>query len=310
MIFGRKKKSVTTKDDVDEVEEIETDAVDGDETDSADTDADTTDADADSADTDAEDSDSDDAEGEDADESNETDQWREFDLSRDWREEGPFDIEEVDLEDDDATRLDLGALIVTPIPGAEVQLQLAEPSKRIISARMIHGQSALEMSVFAAPRTPGLWAEVREEIAQQTTEAGGDIEFVEGPFGTEVRRQMRVKLPDGQTGIQPSRMWVAEGPRWFLRGVLYGPIALSREWDDDTVGPFYDAFSDLIVRRGPEPRRSGEVLYLEVPEDLKKQAAAQQAEEQRKAAEEKAKAEQTEGPIGEGGVMGVARQGG
>ena len=40
------------------------------------------------------------------------------------REEGPFDISEVDLDDDDVARLDFGALVATPFPGMQLQLQV------------------------------------------------------------------------------------------------------------------------------------------------------------------------------------------
>jgi len=42
--------------------------------------------------------------------------------SQDWREEGPFDIDEVDLEADGVPRLDLGALIVTPEDDMQIQI--------------------------------------------------------------------------------------------------------------------------------------------------------------------------------------------
>lgn len=42
-------------------------------------------------------------------------QWQAWDASFD-RDEGPFDIEEVDLDADDVTRVDLGAVVVTPFP--------------------------------------------------------------------------------------------------------------------------------------------------------------------------------------------------
>lgn len=289
MIFGRKKKSAEKADEIEEALEQDVD-LDADETGSDDVEE------ADPDDVDADDS-----------ESDEADAWRDFDLSKDWRADGPFDIDEVDLVDDEANRLDLGSLIITPIPGSELRLQMSEPKKEIVSALMISGQSAMEISVFAAPRTPGMWADVRAELIEQTTSTGGVAECAEGPFGTELRRRMRVQLPDGKTGIQPSRMWVAEGPRWFLRGILFGPTAVSEEWDDDLVGPFFDAFSDLIVRRGEDPRPSGEVLALHVPDELKEQAAAQQLAAQQEAA--KKDETKDDGPIGEGGVMGVARQG-
>lgn len=283
MIFGRKKKQAE-KDTDETVETLDTgsageatadaqpdsDQVDSDQVDTDDVDA----ADADEADDadaeDAEDAEAEDAEAEDeADEDEDADdEWAALDLSRDWREDGPFDIDEVDLEADDVERLDFGTLIITPIPECELRLQVAEETQQIVSALIVKDDSALELSAFAAPRSPGMWAEIREQITEQTVAAGGTADNVEGPFGTELVRNVPVQTPDGQVAFQPSRTWVAQGRRWLLRGVLYGQAALSDQNDDDLVGPFLDAFRDVVVRRGEAPMPVGDVLALVLPPEL------------------------------------------
>ena len=40
------------------------------------------------------------------------------------REDGPFDIDEVDLDADDVERIDFGSLIVTPFENMQMQIQL------------------------------------------------------------------------------------------------------------------------------------------------------------------------------------------
>lgn len=202
------------------------------------------------------------------------DRWTAYDLSRDWREDGPFDFEEVDLEADEVTRLDFGSLIVTPLPDCEIRLQVAPDTQSIMSILMVVGDSAMEVAAFAAPRTPGMWAEIREQIRDETRAAGGTAEFVQGPFGTEVVRSVRLQAPDGQIFEQDSRTWAAEGPRWLLRGVLVGRIALPNA-PDDLVGPFLDAFADLVVRRGDQPMPMGDTLPLTLPEGAIQQAPPQ-----------------------------------
>lgn len=199
-----------------------------------------------------------------------TDEWAEFDLSQDWRAEGPFDFDEVDLEADQIERLDFGSMIITPPPNCEVRLQVAEGTQSIVSVLIVVGESAMELSAFSAPRTPGLWAEIRQQIVDQTAQAGGTSDSVEGPFGTELVRNLPVRLPDGQSAIQPSRTWVAEGPRWLLRGVLMGRAALSDEIEDDIVGPLFDAFSDVIVRRSESPMPVGDLLPLTLPPQVER----------------------------------------
>lgn len=192
--------------------------------------------------------------------------WAAFDQAHDWREDGPFDVDEVDFEADDVPRLDFGALILTPPPNSEVRLQMTEGTEKIISVLVVTGESALELSAYSAPLHPGLWAETREEIITQTLAVGGTADCVEGPFSTELVRNLPVRTADGKSAIQPSRMWVAEGPRWLLRGILMGRAALSTEVDDDVTGPFYDVFADVIVRRGDDPMPAGDLLPLRMPE--------------------------------------------
>ncbi|WP_432557482.1 DUF3710 domain-containing protein [Granulicoccus sp. GXG6511] len=192
--------------------------------------------------------------------------WAAFDLSADWREDGPFDIDEVDLDADEVQRLDFGSLIVTPPPGAELRLQVAEGTETIVAILVVVGESALELSAFSAPRTPGLWSEIRQQIIDQTNEANGTADCVEGPFGTELVRNVPVQLPDGRFGMQVTRTWVAEGPRWLLRGVVMGRAAMTGDVDNDVVGPLFDAFCDIVVRRGEHPKPVGDLLQLQLPE--------------------------------------------
>lgn len=190
--------------------------------------------------------------------------------ARDWRGSGPFDVHEVDLEDEPEgvePRIDLGSMILTGFPGAEVRLQVAEESAQIISAMLINGNSALELGAYAAPRSGGLWSELREEMIESATEAGGSASLVEGPFGVELRRLLPVTTPEGEEGYQPSRMWVVEGPRWLLRGIVYGQAALE-EGLESPVAELLTAYRQVVVRRGDEAMAPGDLLPLSMPDNL------------------------------------------
>lgn len=194
--------------------------------------------------------------------------------SRDWRGAGPWDITEVDLDVEPLpgrARIDLGSMIITGFGGAELRLQVAEETQQIVSAMLIKGDSALELGAYAAPRSGGLWPELREEIVEAATEAGGSAALVEGPFGVELRRLLPVTTPDGEQGYQPSRMWVVEGPRWLLRGILYGQAGL----EDGLEAPVADlltAFREVVVRRGDEAKSPGDLLPLVIPADVEPEA--------------------------------------
>ncbi|MEA5155788.1 DUF3710 domain-containing protein [Raineyella sp.] len=205
------------------------------------------------------------------------DPWAAVD-ARDWREDGPFDIDEVDLESDPVGRMDLGALVITPIDGMEVRFQVEQTSARATAVLLLHDESAMELSVYAAPRSGGLWADVREEVAEAARQQGGTAELAEGPFGVEVRRMMPVVTPEGQQGLQPTRMLMIEGPRWALRAVVYGRAAIDYA-DEAVTAELREVLRDTVVRRGDLPMPPGSILALTLPPELDEQVrAATQAE--------------------------------
>jgi hypothetical protein len=214
----------------------------------------------------------------------------------DWRSDGPYDITEVESIEstEESPKIDLGSLILTAVPGSELRLQVAEETGEIVSAMLVietqvnEGfdklspveppasanqmpqaySSALELGAYAAPRSGGLWAELRDEISRSATEAGGTASLGEGPFGVELRRLIPVTTPDGEEGYQPSRMWVAEGPRWLLRGIVYGQAAIEEDADSPVVADVLSAFRQVIVRRGDEAMAPGDLLPLTMPTNL------------------------------------------
>jgi hypothetical protein len=203
-----------------------------------------------------------------------------------WRTAGPFEVSELsgtdDEPEDDKPRIDLGSLVISPVPGSELRLQVNE-AQDIVSAMLVLpltspatngaqpevvGSSALELSAYAAPRSGGLWAELRDEISEAAAEVGGSAELAAGPFGVELRRLLPVTTPDGEQGYQPSRMWVAEGPRWLLRGIVYGQAAIETDDDDPAVASVLEAFREVVVRRGDEAMAPGDLLPMSMPSDL------------------------------------------
>jgi len=208
----------------------------------------------------------------------------------DWRSSGPYDIDEVeDVEStEESPKIDLGSLILTAVPGSELRLQVAEETGEIVSAMLVIEtiveppasanqkpqtySSALELGAYAAPRSGGLWAELRDEISHNATEAGGTASLGEGPFGIELRRLIPVTTPDGDEGYQPSRMWVAEGPRWLLRGIVYGQAAIEDDAESAIVADVLAAFRQVIVRRGDEAMAPGDLLPLTMPSDVSRES--------------------------------------
>ncbi len=182
----------------------------------------------------------------------------------DWRADGPFDHDEVDLTADEVQRLDLGALILTPWEGMGLQLQVNENTQQVVAALAFWEQSGLELALLAAPTSGGLADELLEDLTEEAQQAGGSATTVVGPFGPELRRVLPAEGPGGEQLFQVSRTWFAEGPRWMLRGTLLGEAGLTED-DEGASAPFVEFFRNVVVRRGDGPMVPGEVIAMTMP---------------------------------------------
>lgn len=170
---------------------------------------------------------------------------------------GPFDLEEA--PDDDVHRLDLGALRVPALRGVQVQFQVEESTGKPLTVVVTDGRSAMELAVFAAPKTSPLWDDVRTEILETVRDTGGSE--VEGPYGLE----LRLRLPTSQPGeTVPGRMIGVDGPRWFLRAVVTGAAG-----QDPSAGPLLDeTLGGIIVVRGDSAMPVRDPLPLRLPKEI------------------------------------------
>lgn len=176
------------------------------------------------------------------------------------RAQGPFDLAEAPK---DQAHLDLGALRVLGVEGMQLRLEIDQEQQQVIAATAVLGDSSLQLQAFAAPRSGGLWDEIRDEIAQSVASRGGTAEASEGPFGAELRTRMPSQDANGRTVFAPARFVGVDGPRWFLRGVLTGRSAI----DDDSAQPLLDLFRSTIVVRGTDPMAPRELLPLTLPQE-------------------------------------------
>lgn len=183
------------------------------------------------------------------------------------REDGPFDIEEVDLDADDVTRLDFGSLIVTPFENMQMQIQIDQDTGEVQSLLVIRDNNALEVALFAAPSTGEMISQIHQEMVDGTTAQGGQAAVADGPLGAELHRVVPMNGPDDQPGYHVSRSWLAQGPRWLLRGVLMGDAAVG-ETLDSTGQLLMEFFCNLVVHRDDRPRVPGDVIPLKVPDEL------------------------------------------
>lgn len=174
------------------------------------------------------------------------------------REVGPWDAD--DLPDGDAvSRVDLGSLLLAPGEGIEVQVQADPATGKITQLTLRTSDSALQLQPYAAPRSGGMWDDIRTQITSSISAQGGLVEEVTGSMGVEVHAM--VKPSDGSSGLSPARFVGVDGPRWFLRGVFMGAAAR----DAQAAAALEAILRGSAVRRGIEALPVGAPLPMQIP---------------------------------------------
>jgi hypothetical protein len=187
-------------------------------------------------------------------------------------ERGPFDAAQVTSM---GPRVDLGAIWLPVLPGLELRMEIDKKTQKVTGVSATLAGSGLQVQAFAAPRTEGIWDEVRDEIAGSVTRQGGTVDDVPGTFGRELIARVPATGPDGKQGVRPARFIGVDGPRWFLRGVLSGRAAV----DAEAAKPLESVFANVVVVRDGNPRPPRDLLTLTMPQKARGggQAAAEPA---------------------------------
>lgn len=154
---------------------------------------------------------------------------------------GPWDESD---HPDRGDLLDAGALWLPTIAGATIQFSVDQRRKIVLGAVYIKDNSALQLQVFAAPKSTGLWEEVRAELISAIASQGGRARQMDGDYGVEVKATMPVA---DSTMTNPVRYVGVDGPRWLLRATVTGKGAV-----DVAAGNaiLHDVLDLLVVSRG------------------------------------------------------------
>jgi hypothetical protein len=175
---------------------------------------------------------------------------------------GPYDLRHAPAGEQ---RLDFGSLQIPAVEGVEVRVQ-ANPDGAVEVIVLVEGESALQLGAFAAPRTEGIWDEVRDEIAAAMAADGIQPAQVHGPYGVELTA--RVQTPEGPADV---RFVGVDGPRWMVRALYQGPAAA----DPGYAGVLAQCLEGLVVVRDEEARPPREPLPLQLPKEMAEQAHLQ-----------------------------------
>lgn len=175
------------------------------------------------------------------------------------RADGPYDEGDVD---DIGERIDLGGMWVPTMPGMELRVEMKQGTQEVTGVHVVVGDSALQLQAFAAPRSSGLWDEIRREIGESIRSRGGTAELAQDEFGTELRARMPQSGADGRTVFAPARFVGVDGSRWFLRAVYSGRAAI----DEEAARPLTTVLRGVVIRRGEGPMAPRELLPLHLPQ--------------------------------------------
>ena len=170
---------------------------------------------------------------------------------------GPYD--EADAPEED--RIDLGGLLIPTVDGMELRMEVDQRSGAVTGANLVIDGSSLQVQAFAAPKSRGLWEEVRSSLRDSVVKQGGTAETRPGTFSTELITRLPVKRADGRTAYRRARFLGIDGPRWFLRAILTGK-ALT---DPVRARDFETLLSRVVVVRGSGAMAPQELIGLHLP---------------------------------------------
>lgn len=187
-------------------------------------------------------------------------------------ERGPWDVEDENVPDYDEY-LDMGSYYLPFLKGIELRVKANRATQQVLGTTITYGSSSVEIEAFAAPKTLGLWDDVRADLI----EANKDAKEVEGVFGTELALPVTVK--GGRKVL--TRIVGVDGPRWMLRGIFSGKAATDPEGEEAKA--LNQFFADIVVERGDDPLAPRDLIPMHPPvapaERKAAKAAAEKAEQ-------------------------------
>lgn len=169
----------------------------------------------------------------------------------DW---GPWDIDDEDTPDY-SEYLDLGAYYLPFLQGIELRIKANRANQEVLGCTVTYGASSLEIEALAAPKTLGLWDDVRADLLNSNDSA----KEVPGVFGMEL--SLPVTIKGGKKLV--TRIVGVDGPRWMLRGIFSGSAANNPHSEEaEALNRF---FADIVVDRGTEPLAPRDLVPMHPP---------------------------------------------
>lgn len=155
--------------------------------------------------------------------------------------------------------IDCGALMLPPVAGYEVQFAVERSRDMVLGVVFTGHDSAVQLQVFAAPKSAGIWDDVCADMMMSIASQGGASKEADGMYGKEIRALMPI---EGSKNVNPVRYIGIDGARWLLRVTVTGRAGVDDELCSEVL---HEILDPLVVVRGNEPHPPREILPLRIP---------------------------------------------
>lgn len=169
---------------------------------------------------------------------------------------------------EDGTRVSFGCLWLPVVNGMQVQFQLDQTEQHLLALVVVLDGVSVKLMPLAAPRSGGLWAQIRADVAQQLRDQGGSAYEQEGVFGPELAATLPPQ-PGQSQGGDAARFVGLEGPRWLLHAIIAGPDAT----DPGHAEVVQTLLQQIVMVRGDLALPRGAGLPLTMPTQISQQLA-------------------------------------
>lgn len=180
---------------------------------------------------------------------------------------GPFDYDDIE---NTSEYLDFGSILIKPVAGLKVRMDVEESNKRVIAVSLEIAESRIQLMAFSSSKSESLWPGISDKIKSDISAQNGEIFTRDGEYGQELLAKVPQQLPDGRAGHVALRFVGIDGRRWFLRAVI-GGAAIGNEEAANIVDGI---LRDVVVNRGDKPLPPAELLPLSVPSNAQTRPAA------------------------------------
>lgn len=167
---------------------------------------------------------------------------------------GPWD--DKDFDGSREGYVDFGHVMVRPIEGASLSFN---PTQNYVEFAFPAMPAAVRLELRAAPKSSGLWDDLRADAMVRIAHDGGASREHEGEWGPFLQAQLATGRT--QAGV-PVRMCGIDGPRWTLLVTAFDRAAMDERIFSELAHAVLD---DCIVVRGQKPYPPGDTLELTAP---------------------------------------------